>query len=115
MKLKQELNISIEDIDNPKNIRFQDCTQLIDNELIVDVQTRQERFPAGTHDIALNNISEGRFLAVKPINENVQVEINGSNALMFRKGTVSVIWVIYNQLKLITSKESEVLIVIAGE
>lgn len=90
----------------------------VDLETVSEVKTRQETFPIGTHPIELGNIAEGRFLYVKAIGESgqVQLELNGSNALTLRNGKASKLWTIFNQVNLIISgSPTEVLVVVAGE
>lgn len=114
----QTLLISEDQTTNPKKIRLQEQFDDVDLTTLSEVNTRQETFPVGTHSIDLGNIAEGRFIYVKPIANTgqVQLELNGSNALTLRNGKPSKLWTLFNQVNLIVSgNAAEVLIVVAGE
>ena len=114
-----EIIISEDTTTNPKFIRLKEAYEDIDLTNLAEVVSRQETFPIGTHAINLNNIAEGRFIYVKPITKTggqVQLEINGSNALTLRNGKATKLWTIFASINLIVSGQSnEVLVVLAGE
>lgn len=111
-----QLTISEDTTTAPKRIRLSETFIDADTTLIPEIVQRQETFPVGSHTIGLGNITQGRWLYVYPKAANVQLQLNGSNALTLRANKVSRMWVIFTGVVLIVSTApAEVLIVLGGE
>lgn len=118
---KQKITISEDASVEPKLIRCQEESEVTDVTTLSEVVTRQETFPVGTHVISLGNISQGKFLMIKPKASTtagtVVMNLDGSlTAHSLRAGKITKMWTNYTSLSLTVAVASvELLIVMAGD
>jgi hypothetical protein len=99
---------------DPKQIRFKSDSEDIDISSLVQSKTVQEVLPVGIHNISLGNISQGKFLYVKPRNACV-VSLDGQNISLIANKT-SKFWANFTQVTLEVSGEpNSIVLVIAGD
>lgn len=99
---------------DPKQIRFRSEQDAIDTALLIESKTLQESFPVGTTSISLGNISQGRFLYVKP--EAACVATIDGQTLSLRAGKASSIWADFTTLSItVTGTPNKIVLVVAGE
>jgi len=112
---KVDLVISRDVVNEPNQIRLKEVFTDTDIINLKEVALRQETFPVGTHVISLGNITQGKFLYLKPT-QDVGVEINGLAAITFRAGKATRMWANVTSLSIVVSTDpQEVLIAVAGE
>lgn len=112
---KTQIVLSEDTLQIPKKVRFSEDYEDTDVALLKESITRQETFPIGTMTIPMGNITQGKFLFIKPTND-LQVKLDGGSNHTFRGGKVSKMWVNFSALEITVSTAAQVVVVgIAGE
>lgn len=116
MRISEKVTILLsEDATNdPKQIRFKSESEIIDIASLKNSKTIQETLPVGVQTISLANITQGRYVYVKPKNACV-ISIDGQT-LALRAGKASTIWADFTSLTItISSEPNDIVLVVAGD
>jgi hypothetical protein len=116
MRIQEKLLVLLsEDLSSdPKQIRFKSETDSIDVSTLIKSRTIQEILPIGVNTISLGNITQGRYLYVRPKNACV-ITIDGQS-LTLRAAKVTTIWADFTLLTMtISSEPNDIVLVIAGD
>lgn len=117
---KVVLKVSNDDVPNPKNLRFSEESETeiigagVATDLLSDVKVRDEKFPVGTYDLSLENLTKANWFYLKS-DQDITVDFNGeANPKTFPKDRVSEIWMEFTAVQIVVATEAQIVIAFGG-
>lgn len=116
------LRISEDEVTNPKLIRFEEKEQEIEDKtvgettaLIQDLKVRREKFPSGDYSISLENLTTARYLYIKA-DIAITIDFNGDSLpKTLVAGMPSEFWMVFTQLDITTTEDTEITMAWGGD
>ena len=112
----QTLTVSEDDSDQPKQIRFQELSQLtVDTKLLAETKTGDINLPAATtFDIPFGAIGKAQWFYIRS-NKPFSIQIDSGPELKMKENKPNEMWVELQKLEVITTDISRITYAIAGE
>jgi len=110
-----EIILSEDTASVPKQIRFKECEEVVDLNLLKEGGGDTKSYPIGTAVIDMGQIAEGRWLYVKA-SEDIDLIIDGSaTPLKLIKDKPVDMWHKFTSVSVTTTAVTRITIAIAGE